>query len=141
MARCSAAVAPPPVVVGREGVDQVGNEGQAELGNGIAASVVAGKGAIDPSGIPPMVWCGWEGWDQAGIEGQAKLGNGVAASVVAGKGAINPEKLPPMVWCGWEGAASGIVSLLRSHNAEYSNLSCSSSRIHPNLSAYWLQEW
>jgi hypothetical protein len=60
-ARCSAAVAPPPVVVGGEGVDQAGDEGQAELVNGVAASVVAGKGAINLLGIPPMVWCGWEG--------------------------------------------------------------------------------
>jgi hypothetical protein len=40
---------------------RVGKKGWAELGNGFAASVVAGKGAIDPSGIPPMVQCGWEG--------------------------------------------------------------------------------
>jgi hypothetical protein len=57
-AQCSAAVAPSPVVVGGEGVDQAGDEGQAKLGDGIAASEVAGKGAINPAEIPPMVWCG-----------------------------------------------------------------------------------
>ncbi len=30
------------------GEDQVSKKGRAELGNGIAASVIAGKGAIDP---------------------------------------------------------------------------------------------
>jgi hypothetical protein len=40
---------------------RVGKKGWAKLGDGIVASVVAGKGAIDPTGIPPMVWCGWEG--------------------------------------------------------------------------------
>jgi hypothetical protein len=58
---CSAALAPPPVVVGGEGVDQAGNERQAKLGDGVAAYVVAGKGAIDPAELPPMVWCGWKG--------------------------------------------------------------------------------
>ncbi len=37
------------------GEDQVGKKGRAELGNGVTASVVAGKGAINPSGIPPMM--------------------------------------------------------------------------------------
>ena len=31
-----------------EGGDQAGKEGLAELGNGVATPVVAGKGAIDP---------------------------------------------------------------------------------------------
>jgi hypothetical protein len=48
-------------VVGGEGVDQAGDEGQAELSNGVATSVVAGEGAINPAELPPMVWCGWEG--------------------------------------------------------------------------------
>ncbi len=61
MARCSAAVAPPPVVVGGEGVDQAGNEGRAERSNGVATPGVADKGAINPLGLPPMVQCGWEG--------------------------------------------------------------------------------
>jgi hypothetical protein len=52
-----------PPIVGRRwvGEDRVGKKGRAELGDGVAASVVAGKDAIDPLGIPPMVWCGWEG--------------------------------------------------------------------------------
>jgi hypothetical protein len=52
-----------PSIVGRGwvGEDRVGKKGWAKLSNGIAASVVAGKGAIDPLGIPPMVHCGWEG--------------------------------------------------------------------------------
>jgi hypothetical protein len=58
-----AAEAALPPIVGRGwvGEDQVGKKGWAELGDSVAASVVAGKGAIYPSGIPPMVWCGWEG--------------------------------------------------------------------------------
>jgi hypothetical protein len=61
-ARHAAEAALPPIVGrGWVGEAQVGKKGRAELGDGIAASVVAGKGAIDPSGIPPMVWCGWEG--------------------------------------------------------------------------------
>ncbi len=44
-AQCSAAVAPLPVVLGGEGGGQAGNEGKAKLGYGVAASVVAGKGA------------------------------------------------------------------------------------------------
>ncbi len=51
----------PSLVEGGVGENQIGKKGWAELGDGVAASVVAGKGAINPSGIPPMVWCGWEG--------------------------------------------------------------------------------
>ncbi len=61
--------------------------------------------------------------------------------MVAGKGAIDPVELPPKVRCGWEGAAAGTVSLLRSHGAKYPDLFWILSRIHPNPSAYWLQEW
>ncbi len=63
VAWCSAAVAPPPVVVGGEGVDQAGNDGQSKLSDGIAASVVSGKDAINPVELPPMDLCGWEGAD------------------------------------------------------------------------------
>ena len=35
------------------GVDRVGGEGVAELGDGVAAPVDAGEGAIDPSRLPP----------------------------------------------------------------------------------------
>ena len=52
---------PPMVRFGWEGVDQAGGERQAELGNGIAAPVVAGEGVIDPADLPPIRWCGWEG--------------------------------------------------------------------------------
>jgi hypothetical protein len=66
----AAKVALPPIIGrGWVGEDRVGKKGWAELGNGVAASVVAGKGAIDPSGIPPMVRCGWEGYNRAGGEG------------------------------------------------------------------------
>jgi len=40
---------PPPVVFIGEGVDRGGGEGVAELGDGVAAPVYAGEGAIDPS--------------------------------------------------------------------------------------------
>ena len=40
---------PPPVEFIGEGVDRGGREGAAELGDGIAAPVDAGEGAIDPS--------------------------------------------------------------------------------------------
>jgi hypothetical protein len=61
-ARHAAKTALPPII-GRRwvGEDQVGKKGRAKLGDGIAASVVAGEGAINPLGIPPMVWCGQEG--------------------------------------------------------------------------------
>ena len=39
---------------GWEGVDQAGGEQRAELGNGIAAPVVAGEGAINPADLPPI---------------------------------------------------------------------------------------
>ena len=39
---------------GWEGVNQAGGEGRAELGNGIATPVVAGKGAIHPADPPPF---------------------------------------------------------------------------------------
>jgi hypothetical protein len=38
---CSAAVAPPPVVVGGEGVHQADNEGRAELGDGVVAPSIS----------------------------------------------------------------------------------------------------
>ncbi len=61
-ARPAAEAALPPIIGrGWVGEDQVGKKGWAKLGNGIAASVVASEGAINPLGIPPMVWCGWEG--------------------------------------------------------------------------------
>jgi hypothetical protein len=64
-ARHAAKAALPPIIGrGWVGEDRVGKKGWAELGNGIAASVVAGEGAIDPSGIPPMIWCGWEVKDE-----------------------------------------------------------------------------
>ena len=60
-ALCSAVVASPPVVVGGEGVDQAGNKGRAELGDGVVApSIEVGAGAINPTGLPPMLRCGWE---------------------------------------------------------------------------------
>ena len=80
-------------MLGGDGEDRAGNEGRAELGDGIVAPGGAGKGAIDRSGLPPMVPCGREGEDRAGIERWAELSNGVAAPVVAGKGAINPAEL------------------------------------------------
>ena len=46
---------------GWEGVDRAGGERRAELGDDIAAPVVAGEGAIDPADLPPIRWCGWEG--------------------------------------------------------------------------------
>ena len=55
------AVLPPIVGRGWVGEDRVSKKGRAELGNGVAAFVVASEGVINPSGIPPMVWCGWEG--------------------------------------------------------------------------------
>jgi hypothetical protein len=55
------AALPPIFGRGWVGEDRVGKKGRAELGDGIAASVVAGEGAINSLGIPPMVWCGWEG--------------------------------------------------------------------------------
>jgi hypothetical protein len=61
-ARLATEAVPPPIVGrGWVGEDRVGKKGRAELGDCIAAFVVAGEGAINPSGIPPMVWCGWEG--------------------------------------------------------------------------------
>ena len=42
------------------GEDRVGKKGWAELGDGFAASVVAGEGAIGPL-LPSLQWCGWEG--------------------------------------------------------------------------------
>jgi hypothetical protein len=90
-------------MMGEEGEDQAGNEGLAELGNGVAILEEADEGAIDPSELPPMVRFGWEGVDQAGGEGRAELEDGIAAPVVAGEGAINPADLPPIQWRGWEG--------------------------------------
>ena len=40
---------PPLVIFIGEGVDRVGGEGVAELGDGVAAPIYAGEGAIDPS--------------------------------------------------------------------------------------------
>ena len=137
---CSAAVAPPPVVVGGEGGDRAGNEGRAELGGGVDAPGGVGEGAIDLSGPPPMGRCGREGGVRAGIEQWAELGNGVAAPVVAGKGAINPAKLLPIFLCGREGAAASTVIQRRSHNAEHPGLFWRSSRIRPKSSAYWSRE-
>jgi hypothetical protein len=50
-----AAEATLPPIVGREwvGEDPVSQEGWAKLGDGFAASVVAGEGAIDPYAQPP----------------------------------------------------------------------------------------
>ena len=62
----------------------------AELGDGVAAPVDTGKGAIYPSRLPPMLRSGEEGEDRAGTEGRAKLGDGFATPVGAGEGAINP---------------------------------------------------
>ncbi len=61
-ARLAAKASLPPIV-GRGWVEeeQVSKKGRVELGNGVAASVVAGKGAINFLGIPPMVQCGWGG--------------------------------------------------------------------------------
>jgi hypothetical protein len=47
-ARCADDVALPPIVGGWEGDDQVSEKGRAELGDGLAALVVMGKGAIVP---------------------------------------------------------------------------------------------
>ncbi len=49
-------------MVGGEGVDQAGNEGQAKHGNGVVAPGVADKGAINPSG--PPLWFGVGGRDR-----------------------------------------------------------------------------
>ena len=59
--RAAEAAVPPIVGRGWVGEDRVGKEGGAELGNGFVASVVAGKGPIDPYeqscgcvwGLPP----------------------------------------------------------------------------------------
>jgi hypothetical protein len=66
-ARCSAAVAPPPGVLGGEGandnplgvvIKQAGPEGGAKLANGDFAPRIAGKCAINPVWLPPMLWGG-----------------------------------------------------------------------------------
>jgi hypothetical protein len=121
-ARCFAAVAPPPVVVSGEGVDQIGREARTKLGDGVAASLVAGEGAIDPLWLPPMLRGGWEGDDRAGAKRLAKLDNGVAAPLVAGEGAIDLSGLPPMLRCGWEGVVAGTLIFFRSQNAAYPRL-------------------
>ncbi len=90
-------------MMGGEGEDRAGDEGLAELGNGVAVLEEADEGAINPLELPPMVRFGWEGVDRVGGEGRAKLGNGIVAPVVAGEGAINPADPPPILWCGWEG--------------------------------------
>jgi hypothetical protein len=95
-------------------------------------SVVAAR--CSAAVAPPPVVVGGEGGERAGDEGRAKLGDGVATFVVAGEGAIDPAELPPMVQCGREGAAAGTMSLHRSHDAEYPDLSWSLSRIPPNPS-------
>ena len=46
---------PPMVQCGRERGDQVGIEQWAELGNCVAAPVVAGEGAINPAELPLML--------------------------------------------------------------------------------------
>jgi hypothetical protein len=51
----------PPLVDGWEGDDQVNQKGRAELGDGLAAPVVTGKGAIvpwQPCGVAPVGGCG-----------------------------------------------------------------------------------
>jgi hypothetical protein len=98
-ARCFAAVAPPPVVVGGVGADddpfdgwvgvsvkQAGTEGVAELVDGITSLGETGEGAINPCRLPPMLSCGWEGASdddfivkRAGNGEPAKLGDGLAA--------------------------------------------------------------
>ena len=42
------------VRVGWEGVDRADGERRVKLGDGIAAPVVAGEGAIDPGDLPPF---------------------------------------------------------------------------------------
>jgi hypothetical protein len=97
-ARCSAAVAPPPVVDGGEGVDdavvvrRAGVECCAKLIDGVVAPCVSGKGAINPL-PPPMFVGGWEGVDGVGKKGRAELSDGLAAPEVMGQGAINPWQL------------------------------------------------
>ncbi len=61
------------------GEDQVGKKGRAELGNGVAASVVAGEGAIDPYeqlygrvwGLPPPMLAKGSRWREEYAAGAA----------------------------------------------------------------------
>ncbi len=91
-AQCSAIVAPPPVVLGGEGVHsappdgQVGGivkqasaEGVAKLVDGFSAPDCVSKGAINPSWLPPMLCCGWKGAGQASDRGLSELKDGVSA--------------------------------------------------------------
>jgi hypothetical protein len=61
------------------GEDRVGKKGWAELGNGVAAFVVAGKGAIDPYepscghvwGLPPPMLAKGTRWQEEYAAGAA----------------------------------------------------------------------
>ncbi len=113
-------------MVDGEGGDRAGKEVLSELGNGVAAPVVAGKGAIDPyertfdlacSRSPPMFS------KDVTLRGER---DGVDAPNKLGEGAIDPSELsygrvwgrsPPMLtngakWreeCAAGAAAKGIV--------------------------------
>jgi hypothetical protein len=55
-------------VVGGEGVDQAGNEGQAKHGNGAVAPGVADEGAINPLGLPPCFGVGGRDRTKLGLK-------------------------------------------------------------------------
>ena len=86
-------------MVDGEGGDRAGKEGLSELGNGVAAPVVAGEGAIDPYERsfnlalvrpPPMFSknVSWR-WERDGVDAPNK----------SGEGAIDPfERLYGRVW-------------------------------------------
>jgi hypothetical protein len=65
-----------PIVGGWEGDDQVGEKGQAEFGDGLAAPVVTGEGAIVP----------WQPWGVAPVGGCGRPADGVHPSPVLAKG-------------------------------------------------------
>ena len=75
-------------MVDGEGGDRAGKEGLSELGNGVAAPVVAGEGAIDPYErtfdlarlrSPPMFSkdVTWQG-ERDGVDAPNKSGKGVS---------------------------------------------------------------
>jgi hypothetical protein len=75
-AQLAAKVALPPIVGGWEGDDQVGQKGQAELGDDLAAPVVTGKGTIVP----------WQPCGVAPVGGCVQPSNGVHSPPVLAKG-------------------------------------------------------
>jgi len=77
--RAAEAALPPIVGRGWVGEDRVGKKGWAELGDGFAASVVAGEGAIDPYerscgrvwGLPPPMLAKDTRWREGDATGAA----------------------------------------------------------------------